>query len=55
MSPLTWDGHNSDSQKSGRARDHVKDGEAGVGSSSSGEEIAEQIHKRHNGPAVEQQ
>lgn len=41
VSPLTWNGHNGDSQKGGRARDHVEDGEAGVGSSSSGEEKAE--------------
>lgn len=55
MSPLTWDGHDGDSQKGGRARDHVEDGKARVGRGSSGEEEAEQIHKRHNSPAIQQQ
>lgn len=55
MSSLTWDGHDGDSQKGGRARDHVEDGKACVGRSGSGEEEAEQIHKRYNSPAIEQQ
>ncbi len=44
MFPLTWDGHDGDSQKGGRAGDHVEDGETCVGRSGRGEEEAEQIH-----------
>lgn len=55
VSLLTWDGHDGDSQKGGRARNHVEDGEASVSSGSSGEEEAEQVHKRHNSPAIQQQ
>jgi len=52
---LTRDCHDGDSQKGGSARDHVKDGEARVGCSRSGEEETEQVHQRHNSPAVQQQ
>lgn len=41
VSLLTWNGHDSDSEEGGCAGDHVEDGEASVGSSSSGEEEAE--------------
>lgn len=55
MFPLTWDGHDADSQEGGCARDHVEDGESSVSRSSGGEEEAEKVHQRHNGPAIEQQ
>lgn len=55
VSLLTWDGHDGDCQKGGCARDHVEDGETSVSSGSSGEEEAEQVHERHNSPAIQQQ
>lgn len=54
-SSLTWDGHDGNSQKGSRARDHVEDGEACEGSSSRGEEEAEKVHERYDRPAVQHQ
>lgn len=53
--PLTRNAHDSDSKKCRCATDDVEDGEACVGSSSTREQEAENIHEWNHSPAIKQE